>query len=1172
MTIAKRIQCNTRRLPALGQVASSVVLLLITSNAVAQAPNFPAAGQPAATVGASDSKVEAYPLNASTRGVLTNLQQQTTGRTDIRVAIDERSGQALVFAPPSVQAQLHQQLAGAPAPAAAANIAPAVNTPAPVFGTPTQNVGLAVPGGAVLFQLRQLPAAEVHSKLENLLTRSLPATVDASGEWQSFPVEASPGASVTMSVNIRSSQVRLDGPPAQVAAWRSVIEALDSPATTADRVTKLVATKPTSHDRVRSALQVLQSDSSTRPQASASMVSTLFQQPNQTSSPLIDSLAQSAPQQPAGGSPAASSPVVPGAPGAAAPAGSNGMQTAIDAAKLAEAAGGLLGPVQVEFVEGLDVIVLRGAERDVQRVQEIIKQIEDLSAVTVPEIQIYELKFVDSVQMGALLQRLYEQVLGPRIGTVSITPLGKPNALLLIGRPENVKMAIELVQRLDQPVIPTARFEVFPLKHASSAEAKTLIDSFLGQGAGISEGQSQAATPSTGTSGSSSSSSSSNSVPSLTPRALVVSDPRTNSLIVSASPRDIAEIAALVSRIDTPGAAAELKVFTVVNGDATALSDMLKSLFSVSSDTSGGGGDNSSSGSTGGGSLGQGGPVRMQFSVDSRTNSIIAVGSREDLAVVEAILLRLDEGDLRERQTTVYRLNNAFAQNVAQALQSWLQSERQVESQSEITVSPFAEIERQVIIEPELATNSLIVSATPRYYNEVIKVIKELDERPPMVLIQVMIAEVRLNDTDEFGVELGLQDSLLFDRSLVSDVQTLTTTTTNQVSGTAVTTEQQNIINANGQPGFNFNNQALGNNLSTAALAGASTVATQGLSNFSLNRVNSDLGFGGFVFSASSNSVNLLLRALQEKRRLEVLSRPQLMALDGQPGYVQVGQNVPRIVATNIDALGGQTNSITYEAVGLILQVVPRISPDGLVVMQITANKSEVGPEADGIPISVSNNGQVLRAPRIEITQALTTVSALSGQTVVLGGLIQTRKADVHRRVPIIADIPLIGDLFRYDSVSEERRELLVILTPQIIYNKMDSDLVKQIESSRMSYVLSDVINLHGEAGLRSRCDQWYEGEMESVYPNVMPAEGLLPLSMPPGAPGCGPEFTAPGSDLPGPAPTFNGELLPMPSAQGSPSATRPVNERYTAAQAAGGVQQASYLAPVQQTPPTTLR
>jgi hypothetical protein len=196
--------------------------------------------------------------------------------------------------------------------------------------------------------------------------------------------------------------------------------------------------------------------------------------------------------------------------------------------------------------------------------------------------------------------------------------------------------------------------------------------------------------------------------------------------------------------------------------------------------------------------------------------------------------------------------------------------------------------------------------------------------------------------------------------------------------------------------------------------------------------------------------------------------------------------------------------------------------------MQITANKSEVGPEAEGIPISISPQGNVLRAPRIEVTQALTTVSALSGQTVVLGGLLQTRKFDVHRRVPLLADVPLLGSLFRYDSVSEERRELLIVLTPQIIYNKADADLVKQIESSRMSWILSDVIALHGEAGLRSRCDEWYDGEMESVYPSCVPEEGVLPLSsgqLLPDEPAVGAPVLAPPTDQP-----MNGELLPVPA------------------------------------------
>jgi type II secretion system protein D len=941
-----------------------------------------------------------------------------------------------------------------------------------------------------------LPSAELHQRLERLLSRQLPISVDASGEWHGFAVEASPGVGVTMSVNSRTGQVRIDGPPLQVAAWRSVIEAIDSPPGTAGTVTQLVATKPASHERVRKALDVLRASTGTNPNPNASLTAMMLQQPAGAAQPA----GEAAPPASDAAQPGAG--VVPG-----------GAQSALDAAQLAEAAGGLLGPVQVEYVEGLDVIVIRGAERDVQRVMEIINRIEELSVTTVPAIEIYELKNVDSVQLATLLNQLYTQVLAARVGTVSITALGKPNALLLVGRTENVRMAIDLVKRLDQPVAPFGRFEVFTLQNASATEAKTIVDGFLGQA----EGQAEAPPPPAGAAPAA-------ATATLAPRALVVADPRTNALIVSASPRDLAEIAALINRIDAPGVSAAMKVYTVRNGDAESLATTLRTLFGVTEDQA-----------AAGPGLSQGGPVRVQFSVDQRTNSIIAVGSQADLIVVEAILLRLDEGELRERINRVYRLKNAYAIDVATALQNMLTTERTAEAEADLAISPFEQIEREVVIVPEVASNSLVISATPRYYERIIKLVEDLDERPPMVLIQVLIAEVRLNDIDQFGVEIGLQDKLLFDRSLLGELTTTTNTTTTQSAGGAtVTTEHQIIQNAPGNPGFNFNNPnaPLGNNLSTNSLLNAGNVAAQGLSNFAVNRLDPTLGFSGFVFSASSDAVSILLRALQENRRLEVLSRPQLMALDGQPGYVQVGQDVPTIVAVSVDPIAGTTNSITYRQVGLILEVIPRISPDGLVVMQITANKSEVGPEVEGIPIFISPAGAVLRAPRIEVTQARTTISALSGQTVVLGGLIQTRKGDVHRRVPIIADIPLIGEFFRYDSVAEERRELLIVMTPQIIYNKMDSDLVKQIESSRMSYCLGDVVNVHGEAGLRSRCDEWFDGETEAVYPNYIPQDGeLLPLSSGQMAPTMGPVLQMPTSQpTPATGPTpVPAEMLPTP-------------------------------------------
>ena len=604
--------------------------------------------------------------------------------------------------------------------------------------------------------------------------------------------------------------------------------------------------------------------------------------------------------------------------------------------------------------------------------------------------------------------------------------------------------------------------------------------------------------------------------------ARVTADARANALVVTAPSDSMNLIAALIEQLDqAPDVIAELKVFTIANGDAVSLTEMLRTLFAAPEGQQ----------NAGAGGVGEGGLVRVQFSYDERTNSIIAAGSKEDLAVVEAILLRLDQGDIRERETTVYRLKNAFAQNVADALNNWLTTRRAAEQEAEVTISPFEQIDREVIIVPELASNSLIVSATPRYYQQVKELIDQLDERPPMVMIQVLIAEVRLNDTDEFGVELGLQDSLLFDRSLLGDLTTIDTSTTSQTAGGATTTtDTQTIVNAPGEPGFNFNNsnQPLGNNLSTTALATAANVATQGLSNFSLGRVNNDLGFGGFVFSASSNSVSVLLRALQEKRRLEVLSRPQIMALDGQEGIVQVGQQVPRVTSSSLTQFG-QVNSIVYEPVGIILHVRPRISPDGLVVMQIEAVKSEVGSEAEGIPISISAGGQILRAPRIDNTQAITTVSALTGQTVVLSGLLTTRKAEIHRNVPLISEIPLIGDLFRYDSSAEERRELLIILTPRIIYNKVDAEIVKQVESSRMSWILSDVIALNGESGLRSRCDQWDESDTEAVYPDYVPdCETFEPYPVIRDVPAEGPALQRPAGQ-----PT---EAMPTPASGRRPS------------------------------------
>lgn len=199
-----------------------------------------------------------------------------------------------------------------------------------------------------------------------------------------------------------------------------------------------------------------------------------------------------------------------------------------------------------------------------------------------------------------------------------------------------------------------------------------------------------------------------------------------------------------------------------------------------------------------------------------RTNSIIVSGSSGDLKVVEVLLLRLDQGDIQTRKIQVFRLKNAFAQDVYNSLQTFLTSQRQILQLGIIgnqqLITPFEQLETQVAIAAEPATNTIIVSATPRYFDQIETVIEELDYRPPMVMVQVLIAEVRLNDLYEFGIEFGLQDSLVYDRGKAA-------LSTGGYDTAAV-------------PGFNFNGAGLPNTNNRFQ----NTLAGQGLSTFGVGR------------------------------------------------------------------------------------------------------------------------------------------------------------------------------------------------------------------------------------------------------------------------------------------------------------------------------------------------
>ncbi len=547
-------------------------------------------------------------------------------------------------------------------------------------------------------------------------------------------------------------------------------------------------------------------------------------------------------------------------------------------------------------------------------------------------------------------------------------------------------------------------------------------------------------------------------------------DSRTNSLVVTAPEESLALIEALVRRFDKPSSmVAEIKHFMLKNADASSVVKMLNELFNQQQQGQGQGqgqrGGNQQQQQVGlqlaGAEDASSQLIPLKFSTDIRTNSIIAVGGAEALSVVEAIILRLDASDVRQRESSVYRLKNSPAQEVGNAITLFLQGQRDLaNSGNQDLISDVEQLERQIIVVAEPNSNSLLISATPRYFKNIMEMVTRIDAAKQEVMIQALLVEVTLDNTDEFGIELGFQDSLLFNRSVINAADITTITQTIPATPTTTALQQQSIISQAASPGFLFNNlNPLGNNTGAKG-SDPNAIGSQGLSNFGVGRTSSNApGFGGLVLSAGSESVNVLLRALSASRRLEILSRPQIRTLDSQTGTINVGQIVPVVNGfTSNGAIGTLVPTVLRDPAGIILEVTPRITPDDRIVMQVHAERSSYN---SGSTASVTL-APGITSPVKDISTALTTISVANEQTVVVGGLIQKTDDVQVRKVPWLGDMPIVGNLFRFDAHLRKRTELLIFLTPRIVKSNSVSEIIKQIEAERLHYTEEDAESLHG--------------------------------------------------------------------------------------------------------------
>ena len=651
-----------------------------------------------------------------------------------------------------------------------------------------------------------------------------------------------------------------------------------------------------------------------------------------------------------------------------------------------------------------NALIVGAKPEDMKLVESLIARLDTGSPAPGTSVQVFPLVRADASQAAETIRNLYQSQGVPAAGIPGISVDERINAIVISGGEADMRLVENLIEQLDsEAVTRITEIRIFTLENADAVElAEILTESLTNKPksmTAVSPNRQQILRFITHSSDGRELIASA-----LQEGVLITPDRRTNSLVVSAPVRFMPLLERLVGALDSIAPPmTEIRIFTLVNADAQRMADVLSELFrlkqtnpeqirSVSYSLATGNSDEGEGTSATMGTVEQ---HALSVTVDVRTNSLLVGGTKGYVELCENLIQELDSHPAQERIFKVYHLRNAQAGDIETALNSFLDQER---TRLTGTLGTDGIGAAQRLLEREVAvvsvgsegestnSNTLLLSASPRYFETIDEMIRELDQPPPQVLIQVLLAEIALADTTDFGIDWNL-----------------------------------------------------------TATSGSSRIATS--TNFG---IKAGIGKSGFNLAISTGDLEFFLRALQAQGRLEVLSRPQILASDNQEASIEIGESVPFIRDSRITDTGTTLNTIQYEPVGILLSVTPRINPDGFV-------RLEVKPEISSVSDSTVQISEGVNAIIIEKRTAETTVTVQDGQTIIIGGLIRTKDQERVDKVPILGDIPGLGWLFKSVKTVKERTELLIILTPHILRNVADADA----ETGRQFSEL----NLLGEMG-----------------------------------------------------------------------------------------------------------
>lgn len=480
-----------------------------------------------------------------------------------------------------------------------------------------------------------------------------------------------------------------------------------------------------------------------------------------------------------------------------------------------------------------------------------------------------------------------------------------------------------------------------------------------------------------------------------------------NTLIITDYAENVARIAKIIDALDVPQG--DIVIIPLKHTSAQDIAPLINKLMGESA---------------------QGQPTdpsqRATVAADNRLNALLVRSENPSrINSIRQLVANMDQPGAAGNIHVVY-LRNADATKVAQTLRAVLSGDSRAgvstTSPSQGTVGQIQQAVANTgiegsgqMVQADRSTNSLIITAPEAVYNNLRSVIDQLDRRRAQVFVEALIAEVTADNATEFGVQF-----------------------------------QSSNLGNNGAAGYGGTNFSSGGG-NILGLAANPLNAAKG--------VNLAVAKGVLTLPDGKTQIlnlAMLARFMESQTNTNILSTPNLLMLDNEEAKIVVGQNVPFVTGQYTNTGGGTTpanpfQTIERKDVGLTLRVKPQISEGGALVLQIFQESSSV------VATSASSaNGPTTNKRSIETTAVVD-----DGEIIVLGGLVQDSYTTGAEKVPLLGDIPLLGQLFRYDTRQRTKTNLFVFLRPMIL---RDGASYKAMTTDRYMYIVGQQRSL-GKAG-----------------------------------------------------------------------------------------------------------